>query len=172
MKKILKSLMFGFLLLPWTAMGQDVVSSSALADGDDIVGKVKEAPPPALKDGEITIQTKEGTSSKYNSNDWKVVPRYKYLRRKPVPKKEVQTETVIVEKLVQKKNQIAVHAGIGFDGLTSKVKGDPDDNNVDVAKKQVAIFGLSYTRYFDESWSAIGTALSNQSFLIGGGYSW
>jgi len=162
------------LLVPWTSaygQGKDLATSPAAAEDDDIVGKVKEEPPPALKDGEITVQTKSGGSSKFNSNDWKVVPRYKYLRRKPAPKAE--KETVIVEKFitVQKKNQIALHAGIGFDGLNVK-EGNPDDTNVDVAKQQDVVIGLSYTRYFGETWSGIGTVISNESYLLGVGYSW
>jgi len=147
----------------------DVAASSAVADGDDIVGKVKEAPPAALKDAEITVQTKSGGTNKYNSNDWKVVPRYKYLRKKPSPK-VVEVER-IVEKSVQPKNLVVVSAGAGFDGLKVADK-DPNDSNIDVEKQATALFALSYTRFFNETWSATGTVLSNRALLIGAGYSW
>lgn len=157
--------LFLFLFFSNTSFAEDTSVSAAVAEGDEIVGKIKEQPPEKFKDGEITLQTKDGGALKYNSNDYKVVPRYKYLRKKAEPKVEIKT----VETLVQKKNQVTLHLGIGNDGISTKNR---DDGKVDVSLQRNAVIGLGYNRYIDDTWSVSGTVLSNKTVTLGAGFSW
>jgi hypothetical protein len=154
------------MLYSGMALAQTVASSAA-ADGDDIVERIKENPPAALKDGQIVLSTKDGKTTKYNANEFKIVPRYKYIRKKSEPAKVV-TKEVVKEKLP---NQISLYAGVGYDGMVIK-KSDQNSNSADVTKYRDLVLGLAYTRSIDLNWSVSGIVTSNESLLIGGGYSW
>ena len=130
--------------------------------------KKVEKTPDYLKDGLIVVELANGEKHPFSTNKWKVVPRNSPSRKKFKPKVKV-VEKVVKEKVeVFKKNEIAIHAGTGYDGLDIKREGI----QVQVRELTTFVYGATYTRRFNQDWSVKGTALSNDTYLIGGGFSW
>lgn len=82
--------------------------------------------------------------------------------------KKVTVERVVtqtVEKKVFNKNRISILGGVGPTGLNQ-----PTATEVDLVRG--AVGGLMYQRSLTESWSLGIQLQTNQTALIGGGYSW
>lgn len=117
-----------------------------------------EEPPPALKDGEITVKLKDGNTAKFSENQWKVVPRVD--KPKVAKKPEVKEEPKVVVK--ESKNKIRILGGVGPQGYHLK----QSSTEVNVANRNKDVFGLSYDRKVYKMFSVGGEAITNGTYLL------
>jgi hypothetical protein len=120
--------------------------------------QAQEEIPAYLKDSVITVKLKDGKEYTFSGNEYKVVKR-------GAKKAEPQAQVQVIVNHVRPRNRLTVHGGVGFDGLNTTNSG----NSVTVKQAKEPVFGISLSRDFDYGFSLTGTALTNQTFLIGVG---
>jgi len=123
-----------------------------------------EVPFPYMKDGVIKVTLKDGKTYTFSLNDWKVVPRV----QEPVEVKPVAPAVVYLpaEKVEEKKNRVTLHGGYGQTGLKTELS----PGMAKVSHERGIVFGGTYSRKVTDKYSISGTALSNQTFMLGLGY--
>jgi len=111
------------------------------------------AQPTYLKDAEITVKLKDGSTYTFNSNDYAVVSR-----------KQKQMRTIVasdgeVIRITPKMNMVSIYLGRGPDGLTY--------NGGTVSVDKDAIFGAGISQRLDDKLHLELIGLSNETFLAG-----
>ena len=126
--------------------------------------------------GTITVDKGVGKQQTYSTDDYVVVKK----RKGPVVKKpphvcpvpEVREKEVIVTKEViktvePKKNEVKLLGGVGPSGYETELL----PTSFHMSQGYQATFGLGYERHLTEEWSLEAIACTNETALLGVGYS-
>jgi hypothetical protein len=144
--------------------------------------------PPALRDAVITVKMRDGKSTKFSANHWKVVPRHDDLPKKPrkpcpicpicpdvpkEPKIETKIETKTVEKIVEKvvyrdrptdrRPSFGLGIGYGHNGL---LKHRIDEPRVIVTPELAVVGGIYYDHPIFDNYHWKIEAISNPTIML------
>lgn len=122
--------------------------------------------PEYMRDGVITVTLKSGKTYTYSLNEYKVVRRWQAAEETEEAVEHHHRKHVEQHPAEHSRNRIAVHSGVGPDGLKAAAAG----NDVTVSQRYRALIGVSYSRKLDDRFSLQGTYLSNDTLTLGLGY--
>jgi hypothetical protein len=122
--------------------------------------------PPEFVGHKIMVEDKNGKSAgEFDRKKWRIVPRDKKVVYKQTKYVSCKDNCSGVE---FKHHTLSLLLGQGKTGLETKAKKDQD---LEITQKTDLIYGAQYTYHLDNEWSFSGTVISNDSFLVGAGYS-
>lgn len=110
-----------------------------------------EEAPAFLKDAEIKVTLKDGSTSSFSANEWKVVPRTDKRKPKAIAKTE-------------NKNRVSVLGGFGATGSVSDRKLAATKTRINT--NESAVGGLQYQRKLDDRFSIGVQGQSNKTISV------